>query len=233
MNIKRFATYASLVFVFASLALYVAGRQTLGAGKIYTLPTDSLSYVIQNEGAGVAVVSVAPISNASDKKANYILSAKTRTVSLSQELKMTAEPESVSDIPIQITFVKPLDLNEAKAFVSDNSLLVESFALVLRTATNDRATAVYFGDLDTKTTAGEMRNSKGGVDTIPVGKVIVLKAKLQKPMRLEGIANDDRVFLADTSEHYVRGILNQKHSMEIAGKQIVVSVETPFWSLDW
>ncbi len=44
---------------------------------------------------------------------------------------------------------------------------------------------------------------------------------------------DERVYLADTSEVEVRELLARQHANVVAGKELVVSMTSPFWKLDW
>lgn len=128
-------------------------------------------------------------------------------------------------IYVQVTFVRPIPVEEVRALVEETGFKVEDFLMAGR---NDQGGRVWcidaVGDLDQPTCDPHLgilgvMILKGWVETTEQG--------LGRWMR------DERVYIIDTVAAELSEILAQRHADIVAGRQVFIGSESPFWRLDW
>ncbi|MEW6233178.1 MAG: hypothetical protein AB1566_12805 [Chloroflexota bacterium] len=139
-----------------------------------------------------------------------------------------------SPIPIRVTFARPLSLGEVRDLVRESGLQVSSFAMVGHSSlSGKRGMHVEFSSVDKEVPATLNMDPTGNGEQLVLTGVMVLYGEILNPQGLARLLADERVYLADTSEVEVRELLAQRHASVVAGKELVVSVPSPFWKLDW
>ena len=141
--------------------------------------------------------------------------------------------ESNELIPVQITFAQPISPDELRPIVKQSGTIVESFMLVGRSSeSNERGTHVIFATMDEEIPESAYIPSSG--ETIGLVGVMVIKGLVPaNPAGLGTWMAYPEIYLLDTTEFEVREILQDKYANEIANKEVVVGIPTPFWFLEW
>lgn len=220
---------AIVIGICLLVALLVAGIQasSLIAGRIqvedktdlyaYTLQGDKENSIFVDVSIEVDDPNVFPKYNEANQQRNNELVAQA-----SNEL-----------IPVQITFARPIAVEELRAIVKQSGTIVESFMLVGRTSeSNERGTHVIFATLDEEIPAF--------IEIPPDGEPIILTGVMVikgfVPANQAGLGTwvaYEGVYLLDTTEFEVRALLQEKYANEIANKEVTVGIPTPYWSVEW
>lgn len=136
-------------------------------------------------------------------------------------------------IPVRITFARPLPLDETRKLAQETSLDVTSFAMVGRSSTrpDSKGSHIEFGPLSRDVQTRQKIDPTGGGEELILSGVMVLYGEMRDVMGLSRLLNDERVYLADTSEVEVRQVLEERHAPLINGRQLTVSIPSPFWNM--
>jgi hypothetical protein len=123
---------------------------------------------------------------------------------------------------VQVTFAHPIPIAEVSSLVKETGFKVQDFLMAGRNSQGGRAWCIdAVGNLDKPVCNPELGVMllKGWVETTEQG--------------LGRWLADDRVYMIDTTAAEVRELLAQRHAEVVAGRNIIVGVESPFWQLDW
>lgn len=222
----------AVVACVLALALVAPQAQTLIAGRmVFEGATDSFRYGgrVENSGEVTLVVSVAW----HDPQAlqTYLAANQRRGKELIAQ-------RGGALVPVQITFARPLPLEEVRALVAQTGFQVESFILVGRsTLTNQRG---GYGRLASSLDDDSLPSERERIVDPATGERLVLQGFLvlegSVPASEEGLGrwlNSPEVYLVDTSEVEVLEVVRSAHAAVVAERNIQVVIESPFWSLDW
>lgn len=126
-------------------------------------------------------------------------------------------------IYVQVSFARPVPIDEVRSLVEKTSFRVEDFLMVSRPKEQKRWCTEATGDLAKPFCATE------GFEGIMVlrGWVETTEKGLGQWLR------DEQVYMVDTIAAELEEILHQKHADIVAGRKIYVSAEFPIWELDW
>jgi len=214
-----------LVLMIAVITL-LATVQTAYVAPLYLEgTTESFRYTVQEERNANLYVTVSV--NLDDPAAlqKYLDANRQR----GRQLSVKANP-----IPVRITFLQPIPLNEARVLAQETGLSVSSFAMVGHSSLNGRkGVHVEFSSLDKDVPLRRNVDPTGQAEELVLKGVMVIYGELKNPQGLARLLDDPRAYLVDTSEVHLRELLAQKHSSAITGKELVFSVPSPFWNLDW
>lgn len=137
-------------------------------------------------------------------------------------------------VPVQITLNHPIPASEIRQLVESTGFIVDSFLLVGHsTISQQRGTYIQFSSLDELIPEREIIDPNTSEEIVFEG-IMVLQGDV--PASNDGLGQwlaSDLVYLADTSEVEMRELLNMRHASEVAGKEIEISIPSPFWNLDW
>ena len=221
---RLFMIPAALIVV--ALAVFLTGQSAF-MGPLYQQgESASFRYTIQGQRNGSLYVNISVNFDDPDSLQKYMEANRQRG--------RTLVNKGQSPIPIRVTFVRPLPLSEAREFIRETGLHVSSFAMVGRSSLNGRkGVHVEFSSVDKEMPAALNVDPTGQGERLVLRGVMVLYGEIQNPQGLARLLADERVYLADTSEVEVRELLAQRHASVVAGKELVVSVPSPFWKLDW
>ena len=220
------------VVVSALVLMGIIGAMLLTTQSAYLAPlfvqgeTESFRYTAQVEGANNLVITVSIDFYNADALKNYQEANEQRARRLAKEKRQ--------DVPVSITFARPVPQQEAHALAQQAGLQVRQFIMVGHSSAS-RERGIY-GALGTLDQAVELVREIGPryeTERLALEGVMVVEGQLQNAKALPDLLRDKRIYLVDTSEFEVRQVLSQQHAAAIAGKTIVVSVPSPFWKLDW
>jgi len=151
-----------------------------------------------------------------------------------EQRAMRLAKTKVKDVPVSITFARPVPQQEAHALALQAGLLVRQFDMVGHSnLTDERGVFGTLGSLDQVVEHVREISRTAGDERLVLEGVMVVKGQLRNAKALPELLSDKRIYLVDTSEFEVRQVLAQRHAAATAGKTLVVSVPSPFWKLDW
>lgn len=227
-----------IVAGFLGIALLVAGFLLASPRVVY--PGESFfsgqgsafrytGEILQN-GEVLVTVSV-DIDNPNALRA-YVEAATNRGWALIQ----SGDPQTIW---VQVTFRRPVPIPEVRALVEETGFRVDSYLLVGRHPTNgERMYEIQFGPLEDSaihTTFPQPPPAPPdpGVDGTLAG-VMLLQGEVDTTE--QGLGRwlaDERVYLMDTTSVEMHQLVAQRHAAVVSGKEIEISVPSPFWNLDW
>ncbi|MES4787633.1 MAG: hypothetical protein C4294_19570 [Nitrospiraceae bacterium] len=222
---KRLLVTLSLVIAGITLILTV---QSAYVAPLYQEGTaSSFRYTIKGQRNGSLLAELSVNFGDSNALRNHLAVNRQRGQQLSNQM--------LGRIPVCVTFARPIPLAEARTLAQETGLQVESFALVGRSAReNRRGTSVRFGSLDQDVpTRVNVMGSMPDRDDLILKGVMVIYGQLTSPKDLKQLLDDERVYLADTSEVEMRALIAERHAAIVAGKELAIQVPSPFWELDW
>ncbi len=198
------------------------------AGRIQSQgKTDSFEYSIQGDKERSVYVTVGVNMDDADARQKYI------DVNIQRGNELVNNKQN-GLVPVQITFIRPVSVSEVKQLVESTGFIVDSFLLVGHsTISQQRGTRIQFSSLDSTVPERELIDPNTGEEIVFEG-VMVLKGDV--PSNTYGLGQwlaNDLTYLVDTSEVEMRELLNERHANEIVGKEIEISIPSPFWDLDW
>lgn len=144
--------------------------------------------------------------------------------------------EETERIWVQVTFTQPFSADEVRRMGDKTSFQVENYLVVGRNSDGVRMTRIQVGavqdvpkQIDAPTTEGETKWKPWE----PAG-IMVLQGTVETTGQALGRwLTDERVFLIDTAGAEVRDIVNQRYPDLTADRELLISLPTPFWQLDW
>lgn len=215
-----------LFVLLLAIVILLATVQTAFVAPLYLEgETDSFRYTVQGERNGNLYVNISVNFDDSATHQKYVSANRQRGRNLASKGQLS--------VPVRITFARPLPLDETRLLVQETGLDITSFALVGRSSINgQKGFHVEFSGLDKDIPMRKNMDPMGQGEELVLKGVMVIYGKTS-PHGLARLLDDPRVYLVDTSEVQLRELLVQKHSSAIAGKELVFSVPSPFWNLDW
>lgn len=223
---KRNLLAILFVLITTMVALLVTVQTAYVAPLYLEGETDSFRYTVQEERNASLYVNISV--NLDDPIALQ------KYLAANQQRGRNLAAKGPSPIPVRVTFLRPLPLDEARTLVHKTGLDVTSFAMVGYSSLNGRkGMHIEFSSLDKDVFLRRNIDPTGQGEELVLKGVMVLYGELKNPQGLMLLLDDPRVYLADTSETQVRELLAQKHRSAIMGKELVFSVPSPFWNLDW
>jgi hypothetical protein len=214
----------SVIITTLVLTSPLIASRTQSQGK-----TDSFAYSIQGGKGQSQSVYIAISVDWDDPEARQKYSDK--NIQRGHELVNNGQKEL---IPIQVTFAHPISVDEARQLVESTGFIVDSFLLVGNsTISQQRGTHIQFSDLDNDVPHRELIDPATGEEIVFVGVMVLRGHVFSDAYGLGQWLANDVVYFVDTSEVELRELLNKHHLSEIAGKEIDISVPSPFWDLDW
>lgn len=131
-------------------------------------------------------------------------------------------------IPVQVTFARPIAIDEARALAAATQLEVESYLLGGRNGDSQRTTHVYldtFKDHPAQVIGPSDQRSR------LLGVLVVKGTVPSSPPGLGVLAGDPRVYIADVTPAVVMEEVRKRRIW--AGRAIAaVGADSPLWSLD-
>lgn len=132
-------------------------------------------------------------------------------------------------IEVQVTLRRPLPAEDVRSLATSVGLTVKDFLLVGQGPNGEKVTSIINADLSE---IPEEEVGPRGQSIEYLGVMILRGIVAPSPSGLGQLANDPRVYLADTTLAEVRNLI--QHSPRWSGKAIEsVSVPAPFWELAW
>lgn len=212
------------------LGVGLVGAMLLTTQSAYLAPlfvqgeTDSFRYSAQVEGTDNLYVNVSIDFDNPDALKKYRLANQQRGKQLHEQDRR--------DIPVQITFKRPMPQAEARALAEQTALTVQDFTMVGHSAiTKQRGGHFTLGTLNDPVQVEQ--NMGANQERLILEGVMVIKGTVANAAGLRQLEGDERIYLVDTSEAQVRELLNKHHRAWVKNKTIVVAVPSPFWNLDW
>lgn len=139
---------------------------------------------------------------------------------------------------VQVTFRRPVPIADVRALVNDTGFRVDSFLLAGRAPDGQKLTRIQVGALEDS--AAQMNVPPpppaapvGGVEVTLAGVMLVQGEVDTTEQGLGRWLADERVYMVDTTSIEVHELIAQRHAAVVSGKEIVISVPSPFWNLDW
>ena len=213
----------------------IAGRVGFGGS------TDSFQYSARVEDAGYVEVLVSVRWEDPQAMQTYI------DANLQRGNTLVAKNTNAM-VPVQITFVRPMPIEDVRILVAQTNFQVDNFILVgYSTVSKQRGTYFRLGalaqaqDRDSLIPESErlpiperelMDPATG--DELVFDGLMVLEG--QAPASVNGLGqwlNNPDAYLVDTSTVEVLEIIRGQHAAIVANNDIEVSLESPFWLLDW
>jgi hypothetical protein len=133
---------------------------------------------------------------------------------------------------VQVTFARPLPADEVRTLVEETGFEVENYLRVGRASNGERVIHIRVGPIgdDVPETVYDplwnVEKTYAGIMTLQ-GTVETTERGLGRWLV------DERVYLIDTTGEEVRELATQRHASAVAGREIVVGVESPYWNFDW
>lgn len=186
--------------------------------------TESFRYAAQIEGANNLVVTVGDFFDTPEQLAKYRQANRRRNQALSES--------ATTNIPVQITFQRPLPQAEARALTAKAGLTVKDFTMVGHSETSkQRGGHFELGPLDKEV---ETQQDMGpDQEKLILAGVMIINGTVADGAGLKRLEADNRIYLVDTTEVQVRELLQKQHRAWLNGKTVVVAVPSPYWRLDW
>ncbi len=133
---------------------------------------------------------------------------------------------------VQVAFARPLPADEVRALVEKTGFQVENYMLVGRASNGERVMHVQMGAIGDDV-AMQASDPHWNVEMGYAG-IMLLQGTVETTE--EGLGRwltDERVYIIDTTGEEVRELAAQRHANAVAGREIVVSLESPFWDFEW
>lgn len=217
----------ALIFTLTATAALALTTPSI-AGRIQSQnKTDSFEYSIQGDKAQSIYVTVGV--NMED------IGARQAYLDANVERNQKLLEDNLDDlIPVQVTFAHPVAVANVKALVASTGFTVDSFLLVGHsTISQQRGTHIQFSSLDDSVPEREIIDPVSGEEIVFEG-IMVLQGIV--PANSDGLGQwmkNDSVYLLDSSEVEMSELLSRQYANEIAGKDVEISLPSPFWDLDW
>lgn len=226
MNISKPRTIHTILFLAFTLALTAV--TPLVASRVQSQgKTDSFEYSIQGDKDQSVYVTVGVNMDDEHSRQKYIDANKQR----GYELIANKQNEH---IPVQITFASPISIHEVRKLVESTNFDVEEFLLVGHsTISQERGTHIQFSSLDVPIPERELIDPNSGEEIVFEGIMVLKGQVVATNAGLGKWLADERVYLVDTSKVELLEILGKEHMNKIAGKEVEISIPSPFWNLDW
>lgn len=227
MFISKPKVIVSMTVLLATIATLILASPLI-ASRIQTQgKTNSFEYSIQGDKEDSIYVTVGVDMDDLSARQKYIEANVQRGNSL------VANKQN-GLVPVQITLVRPISIPEVRQLVESTGFIVDSFLLVGHsTITQQRGTHIQFSSLDEPIPEREIINPNTGEEIVFEGIMVLQGDVLANSDSLGQWLTSDLVYLVDTSEVEIRELLNERHANEIMGKEIEISIPSPFWELDW
>jgi len=188
--------------------------------------TESFRYTAQVEGANNLVITIGIDF--------YNLPAAEKYRQVNEQRALRLAKQKVKDVPVSITFARPVPQPEAHALAQQVGFDVQQFIMVGHSnLSGERGIHGAFGALDQAVEHVREIGPRYENERLVLEGVMVVEGRLRNANVLPDLLRDKRIYLVDTSEFEVRQVLAQRHASVTAGKTLVVSVPSPFWMLDW
>jgi len=229
---KRRLVQIAIVAFGLALALVFLRPETLIAGRpVFSGATDSFRYSGRVENSGEVALVVSADWHDPQALQTYL------AANLRRGERLIAQGGGAL-VPVQITFARPLALEEVRALVAQTGFQVESFILVGRsTLTQQRGGYGRLAsslDGDILPSERELVMDPATGDRLVLHGFMVLEGAV--PASEDGLRrwlNHPAVYLVDTSEVEVLEVARSAHASVVADRVVQVAIESPFWSLDW
>ncbi len=208
------ATIPFLLLFGAGATFYFSGYE-VGPGGTYTYRVEE-----RKDGAIEAKIQVIPLlGSVAMQKYEQANAARVKAL-----VARGGDP-----IEVQVTLRRPLPAEEVRSLATSVGLTVKDFLLVGKGPNAERVTSIINADLSK---IPEEEVGPRGQSIKYLGVMILRGIVAPTPEGLGKLANDPRVYLADTTPAEVRDLI--QHSPRWSGKAIEsVSVPSPFWELAW
>jgi len=144
---------------------------------------------------------------------------------------------SKENIPVMITFSHPLSVRDARALTGACQVDVSEFLVVGHEdgKRENRGWGIHLRSIDDMTEEEIMAPEPMGPnmgDLIPSG-IMVLKGIVATGQGLQCLHQSPDVYLVDTMALEASNLLEAQYPDQISGKELNITLESPFWSLDW
>lgn len=231
-----------IAVLLAAAMFFAVNRIGFVAPQQFEASDGSFRYTLQDQRNGSVYVNVNWVSDDQSSRERYRNANNQRLLRLLQSNSSVAtangnveRPATLTPIPIQITFVRPISIENVRTLVKGAGISVSSFALVGHSSiSGTKGVHVEFGDIDKLVPANiNVDPSKTTGEQLVLSGVMVLQGHIQDLAKLAQLATDERIYLLDTTEVEVRTALAERHASLFSGKEFAVSVPSPFWELDW
>lgn len=138
----------------------------------------------------------------------------------------------VKPIWVQVTFSRPLPADEVRTLVKETGFQVENYNMVGRASNGERVVHVQVGTIGDDV-PDRAYDPHWNVEITYAGIMLLQGAVETTERGLGRWLVDERVYLIDTTGEEVRELAAQRHANVVAGREIVVGLESPFWNFDW
>lgn len=217
MKVKRLHLLASipLLLLFGVGATFYFSDLQIGPGGTYIYRVKERS-----DGAVEARIYVIPLLG----------STAIQKYEQANAARVTALIDRGGDpIEVQVTLRRPLPAKDVRSLATGVGLTVKDFLLVGRGPNGEKVTSIINAD---PSEIPEEEVGPRGQSIEYLGVMILRGIVAPNPEGLGRLANDPRVYLADTTPAEVRDLI--QHSPRWSGKAIEsISVPAPFWELAW
>ena len=144
---------------------------------------------------------------------------------------------SKKNIPVMITFSHPMSVKEARTLTRACNVDVSEFLVVGHEdgKRENRGWGIHLRSLDAITEEEIMAPEPMGPnmgDLVPSG-IMVLKGIAASGQGLRCLHQSTDVYLVDTTALEASNLLNTQYPDQVSGKELNITLESPFWSLDW
>jgi hypothetical protein len=230
-NSRRNPAFLGTILTFTILlgALFMVQPSLSMADRIQIQArAGSFSYTIQGDKPDSVYVVVSVNLNDPDSRQQYI------NANLDRGRELLTNNESRL-VPVQVTFSKPVPVKEAHELITRTNFLVESYLVVGYTeASRERSTRAWFGPLNPDDIPDrEVFDPRKGEEIVYQGIMVLVGQVMTDSNGLGELLYNDLVYLVDTSELELRGLLSSKHANVTLNKEVAISIPSPFWDLDW
>ncbi len=123
---------------------------------------------------------------------------------------------------VQVTFARPIPSAEVSSLVKETGFKVQDFLMAGRNSQGGRVWCIdAIGNLDQPVCDPDLGVMflQGWVETTERG--------------LGRWLTDNRVYIIDTIAVEINELLAQRHADIVAGREIIIVSESPFWRLEW
>jgi len=144
---------------------------------------------------------------------------------------------SKKDIPVMITFSHPMSVKDARALTRECNVDVSEFLVVGHEdgKPENRGGGIHLRSLDAMTEEEIMAPEPMGpnMGDIIFSGVMVLKGVVATGEGLKCLDKSPDVYFVDTMALEASNLLEAQYPEQVSGKELNITLETPFWSLDW
>lgn len=134
---------------------------------------------------------------------------------------------------VQVTFARPLPVDEVRSLVKETDFQVENYDIVGRASNGERVVHVQAGTIG-DAVPDRIYDPHWNVEITYAGITLLQGTVETTEQGLGRWLTDERVYLIDTTGEEVRKLAVQRHAKAVAGREIVVELQSPYYgNFDW